>query len=128
MKEESTLTKLERKEEALLNELMEVRNAIRVIKRYIPKYTSNQDYPINITNEKYDKEWTITEKLIYVLKLLGGKGTMKEVATKLEAIDDSYSKDRVIKFSSVKLSQLFKEGKIDAIKEGRKHVYLLKIK
>ena len=111
----STLQKLENRIIVLSSELDQVRREIKVIKR-----REGLNLP------EYNKNWGIIEKLLYALEALGGEGTMQEVANKIHEIDDKYTKERILKFSSVKLSWLAKNNRLNTKRDeidGRKCIY-----
>lgn len=128
MEQKTTLEILKEKRELLKTDLNKLNIAIEVLERYDNNHKDNPTETSSKTFDSYDKNWTITEKLLFVLNLLGRESTMGEVASKIYQIDDKYTRERIDKFCSVKLSRMAKDGIINARKEGHRNMYSVKPK
>ena len=113
-------------------ELQKALNAIKELKKYFEINTKNQaviDFKEPTHNkvaltDGYDKDWTIKEKVHYVLKLLN-EATASEVAEKLVQLDEDFSKAKANKVSTHYLSTLFRGDVIGASKVGKKNRYFI---
>jgi len=73
----------------------------------------------------YDKNWLTEQKVIFALKQLGS-GVTDDVANKLIEIDSNYDFNRAKSAVTNKLSTLYRDGKIDADRIGKKYRYKIK--
>jgi len=73
----------------------------------------------------YDPEWSQRDKALYALKSLN-KGVAEEVAARLVEYDSELSLDKANRIATTKLSQLYRNKVIDAVKVGKKYRYYSK--
>lgn len=70
----------------------------------------------------YDPEWSQSQKALYALQSLN-KGVAEEVAERLVEFDKELSLDKANRIATSKLSQLYRNKEIDAVKVGKKYRY-----
>lgn len=74
----------------------------------------------------YNPKWTIEKKIIYVLSKIN-KGTVKQIVEYLIQIDrDEKDPQQLFENVTFKASRMYKAGKIDAEKEGKRNIYKTK--
>jgi hypothetical protein len=117
------------KEESILTKIKEYQNtleSVRDLKRHLEKNQelAEVDSSSNRLGE-YDNAWILKDKVHYALKSLV-KGTAEEVAEKLLEIDESFNEEKAFRTATHKLSGLYRDKKIDAVKIGKKYRYYIK--
>ncbi len=115
-------------------ELEEALASVRKLKKYYEQeqgdnvvitVQENRKIYTNPNLPEFDKEWTQREKVQYALTSIN-KGTAEEVAERLLDLDDSFSKEKANHIATHKLSALYRNKLIDAVKVGKKYRYYAK--
>jgi hypothetical protein len=83
--------------------------------------------PIEVPSE-YDESLSVIQKIAFALQQLGGEGYVTEIAEKISELDESARKDEegLKKSVTAMTSYLYKEGRIDARKEGNRYKYQIR--
>ncbi|MFT0713686.1 hypothetical protein [Flagellimonas lutimaris] len=116
-------------EKNLVSKIEEYKGLLSKVRDLLEHFEQNNDLKSVQTNTRtddaYDKEWIIKDKVLYALKSIV-KGTADEVAERLLELDDSFSQDKASRVSTHHLSGLYRDKLIDAVKVGKKYRYYSK--
>ena len=123
------LLALYEEEQALLNKLNAVRNAIIALGGAVSDHEKAPFRPLKVP-ESWSTDLPKIKKISYAIKELGGEASSSEIAEKIHELDGSI--DWILDSSSpdkrniiMLVAYLYKKGRLKVRREGGKNIYSL---
>ncbi|WP_245129216.1 hypothetical protein [Mucilaginibacter straminoryzae] len=127
--EKTTLSELKALRKELINDLEKVTlaiNALELPKRKIPVDEDYLNEHVALGVLQYHHNMSIEQKVLHALEKIGA-GDATDIGNYILMIDKVIKNDRrVYQKVTVTCSRLFRQGVIEAVKQGRRNLYKLK--